>query len=358
MKTISQAKALLSAFPRQRLGFYPTHLHRLDRLSRELGVELYLKRDDLSGVNLFGGNKMRKLEFLLGDALAQGCDTVFTYGATQSNHAMQTAAACRRCGLSPVLYLVSVVEPDPADLRANLLLDHIFGAEVHIVPIRSGETEEQAEERSFQMGKDQAAALAAAGHKSYDVPMGGASPLGSVGFVSGWVELMEQAEALGFSPDYVCHATGTGGTLAGLAAGRALLGQEDIPILSVTVSPKDPGYEDRVAGLANRSLELLGAGERVEPRDLCVLRDYYAPGYEIPNPQGNEAVRRLARAEGILLDTVYSGKGFAGLLDRIETGSIPQGSRVVFWHTGGATALFAEAEIVGDVGEAGKENQP
>ena len=352
MKTIWEAKELLAALPRRSLGFYPTHLHRLERLSQQLGVELYLKRDDLSGCNLFGGNKMRKLEFLLGEALAKGCDTVFTYGATQSNHAMQTAAACRQCGLNPVLWLVSVVEPDPGGLRANLLLDHIFGAKVQIVPLREGETEAQAEERSFQLGAEEAARLEAAGHRCYDVPMGGASPVGSAGFISGWVELMEQGEAMGFTPDYVCHATGTGGTLAGLAAGRALLGQEQkTAILSVAVSPKDEGYEERTAALANRTLELLKASERVAPKDLWVERDYYAPGYEIPNEAGNKAIRLLARTEGILLDTVYSGKGFAGMLDQICKGRIPQGSRVVYWHTGGATALFAEREIIGDLAE-------
>lgn len=351
MKTIRQAKELLGALPRQSLGFYPTPLHKLERLSRQLGVELYLKRDDLSGVNLFGGNKVRKLEYLLGDAAAKGCSTVFTYGATQSNHAMQTAAACRRCGMDPVLYLVSVVEPDPAQLRANLLLDHILGAEVHIVPIREGETEARAEDRAAELGAEQAARLEAAGIRCYDVPMGGASPVGSVGFVRGWVELREQLDALGIGADYLCHATGTGGTLAGLAAGRALLG-DATRILPVAVSAKDPAYEARTAHLANQTLALLGAQERVEPGDIAVERGYYAPGYEVPNPTGNDAIRLLARTEGILLDPVYSGKGFGGMLDQIRTGSIPQGSRVVYWHTGGATALFAEAAMVGDVAEA------
>ena len=148
MKTIQEARTLLQRLPRQSLGFYPTPLHRLERLSRQLGVELYLKRDDLSGVNLFGGNKIRKLEYLLGDAVDRGCGAAITYGATQSNHAMQTAAACRRCGLAPILYLVSVVEPDPRQLRANLLLDSVLGAEVHIVPMAPGETEEEAEAMS------------------------------------------------------------------------------------------------------------------------------------------------------------------------------------------------------------------
>jgi len=348
MKTIREAKELLRALPRQDLGFYPTPLHKLERLSDKLGVEIYLKRDDLSGVNLFGGNKIRKLEYLLGEAAAKGARAVFTYGATQSNHAMQTAAACRRCGLEPILYLVSVVEPDPADLRANLLLDNVLGAEVHIVPIRDGETEAQAEERAAQMGADHARRLEAQGTRCYDVPMGGASAVGSAGFAGGWVELREQLEELGGPVDYLCHATGTGGTLAGLAAGRALLG-DTTRILPVAVSPKDPGYESRVAALANDALSLLKAEERVEPGSLTVLRDYYAPGYEVPNRTGNDAIRLLARTEGILLDPVYSGKGFGGMLDRIRAGAIPQGSRVVYWHTGGATALFAEQAIVGDV---------
>lgn len=348
MKTVQQAKELLSTLPRQSLGFYPTPLHKLERLSRELGVEIYLKRDDLSGVNLFGGNKIRKLEYLLGDAAAKGCRTVFTYGATQSNHAMQTAAACRRCGMEPVLYLVSVVEPDPGDLRANLLLDNILGAEVHIIPIREGETEAQAEERAAWMGAEQARRLEADGVRCYDVPMGGASAIGSVGFIGGWVELREQLDELGVRADYLCHATGTGGTLAGLAAGRALLGDETC-ILPVAVSPKDSGYEGRTAALANDALALLGAEERAGAADFAVLRDYYLPGYEVPNRVGNDAIRLLARTEGILLDPVYSGKGFGGMLDLIRTGRIPQGSRVVYWHTGGATALFAEQAIVGDV---------
>lgn len=348
MTTVPEARKLLERLPRQSLGFYPTPLHKLERLSAELGVNLYLKRDDLSGVNLFGGNKMRKLEYLLGDAAAQGCDTVFTYGATQSNHAMQTVTACRKCGLDPILYLVSIVEPDMNDLKANLLLDYIYGAEVHIVPIEAGEKEADAEERSYVMGAEHAERLKAEGKKPYIVPMGGASDVGTVGFISGFVELAGQMEDMGVQPDFLFHATGTGSTMAGLAAGRALLGS-GTRVVSIAVSPKDEGYEGRTAALANRALGLIGAEERVSAEDLQVERGYFAPGYEIPNEAGNAAIRRLARTEGILMDTVYSGKGFAGLLDHIATGRVPQGSNVVFWHTGGATALFAEKAIIGDV---------
>ena len=351
--TVEEAKNLLAHLPRTSLGFYPTPLHKLERLSAELGVNIYLKRDDLSGVSTFGGNKMRKLEYLLGDALAQGADTVFTYGATQSNHAMQTVAAACKCGLHPVLYLVSVVEPDKETLRANLLLDYIYGAEVHIVQMEPGEEEADAEARSFAMGAEHVERLRAEGKHPYDVPMGGASPVGSVGFAGGLVELEEQCAAAGIKPDYLYHASGTGGTLAGLAAGRALLGA-DMRIVSVAVSPKDEGYEARTADLANRALGVIGASNdvRVSAEDLQVERGYFAPGYEIPNEWGNGAIRRLARTEGVLMDTVYSGKAFGGLLDHIERGIVPQGSTVVFWHTGGATALFSEPQIIGDLAQA------
>ena len=316
-------------------------------------MNIYLKRDDLSGVSTFGGNKMRKLEYLLGDALAQGADTVFTYGATQSNHAMQTVAAACKCGLHPVLYLVSVVEPDKETLRANLLLDYIYGAEVHIVQMEPGEEEADAEARSFAMGTEHVERLRAEGKHPYDVPMGGASPVGSVGFAGGFVELKEQCASAGIKPDYLYHASGTGGTLAGLAAGRALLGA-DMRIVSVAVSPKDEGYEARTADLANRALGVIGASNdvRVSADDLQVERGYFAPGYEIPNEWGNAAIRRLARTEGVLMDTVYSGKAFGGLLDHIKRGLVPQGSTVVFWHTGGATALFSEPQIIGDLAQA------
>ena len=264
--TVEEAKNLLARLPRTSLGFYPTPLHKLERLSAELGVNIYLKRDDLSGVSTFGGNKMRKLEYLLGDALAQGADTVFTYGATQSNHAMQTVAAACKCGLHPVLYLVSVVEPDKETLRANLLLDYIYGAEVHIVQMEPGEEEADAEVRSFAMGAEHVERLRAEGKHPYDVPMGGASPVGSVGFTGGFVELEEQCAAAGIKPDYLYHASGTGGTLAGLAAGRALLGA-DMRIVSVAVSPKDEGYEARTADLANRAW-----GHRRLERRPCICR--------------------------------------------------------------------------------------
>lgn len=346
----SEIKQCLGQLPKADLGFFPTPLYRLDHLSWELGVNLYIKRDDFTGMNLFGGNKVRKLQYLIGDALNQGCDYVFTFGATQSNHAMQTVSVCRWCGLNPVLYLVAIVEPDEEDVRANLLLDKIMGAEIHIVKLLPGEEEADAEERSVQMAREHMKRLEAEGHKCYEVPMGGASPMGSIGFIEGFAELMEQSEGLmGKHPDYLFHATGTGGTMAGLLAGRALCGR-DTKVISINVSHKDEGYPARCEALANESLRLLGISPLVEQgEDACTDLGYYQPGYEIPNEGASKAIRLLAEKEGLMIDPVYTGKAFAGMLDYIRTGKVAQGSDVVFLHTGGATALFAEKEILGRI---------
>lgn len=348
MYQIDAAKALLEKVPRLSLGFYPTQLQRLERLSEETGVNIFLKREDLSGCNLFGGNKMRKLEFLLADAKAKGCDYAFTFGASQSNHAMQTAAACCKCGLKPVLFLVSLVETDESAPKANLLLDKIFGAEVRLIPAKPGEGMGPAMGEAIKMAEDYQKELEAAGHKCYMIPGGGASPVGATGFYSGYLELCGQLNELGCRADYLFHSTGSGGTLAGLAAGRAMV-SPDIKIISVSVSQPAPDYREKVAKEANEMLAMIGADKRVSPEDLTLTEDYYAPGYECPNELSTAAIKRLARTEGILLDPVYSGKGFAGMLDYIAKGIIRKGETVVFLHTGGATALFAEPEIVGDL---------
>lgn len=352
VRTLQEARQLLTALPKAELGFFPTPFYKLERLSDQLGVNLYIKRDDFTGISLFGGNKIRKLEYLLGDAEQKGCEYIFTFGATQSNHAMQTVSACRRRGLKPVLYLVAVVKPDENDLRSNLLLDQIMGAEVHVVEILDGENEDQADERALQMAREQMKRLEAEGHRCYEVPMGGASDVGSVGFIEGFVELAEQLQAAGIHADYVFHATGTGGTMAGMQAGRKLLGS-DTEIISINVSAKDDSYLHKTADLANRSLELIGAADvHVDAyEDIHTDLNYYLPGYEIPNEQSSEAIRLLAREEGLLIDPVYTGKAFAGMLDYICSGKVKAGSSVVFWHTGGATALFAEKEILGDLTE-------
>lgn len=348
--TMKEARAMLAQKPKYSLGFFPTPLHRLDRLSEELGVELYMKRDDFTGRNLFGGNKIRKLEYLIGDALEKHAEYVFTYGATESNHAMQTAVACRKAGLKPVLYLTAVVPVDESDVRSNLLLDQVLGAEIHIVRMLEGETEDEADERGLQMAALRMQELEQEGHRCYEIPMGGANAVGSAGFAEGFLELTEQMEALGKHADYIYHATGTAGTMAGLAAGRKLIGSST-EVISVNVSKKDNSYLGRAAGLANEVLASLGVTDLTVDAERDVAREegFYLPGYEKPGKESTEAIKYLAREEGLFIDPVYSGKAFAALLSHIRSGRIRPGSTVVFWHTGGATALFAEQEIVGDL---------
>ena len=348
--TIQQTQALLHRLPRAGLGFFPTPLQRLDRLSAHLGFNVYVKRDDFTGMNLFGGNKVRKLEYLLGQAAADGATHAITYGATQSNHAMETAAACRRLGIQPILYLTAVVTPKPEDVRSNLLLDRILGAEIHIVPIEPGETEADAEDRSFAMGAARAAALNAAGQVCVDIPMGGANALGSVGFAAAMAELEEQCEALGglrFSRIY--HSTGTGGTMAGMHAGRAMLGM-DAQIISVAASPKDESaYIDKVYNLSRAVLGIIGS-DAVPDRDaMHVDLTQWQPGYEQPSEAASEAIRLLAQTEGLFVDPVYTGKALACLLADARSGRIGSAENVLFWHTGGTTALFAESEIIGNI---------
>lgn len=345
-KDLSAIRARFDRLPRAQLGFFPTPLVRLENLSRKLNIDLTIKRDDFSGMSLFGGNKVRKLEFLLGQARAVGATHAITYGATQSNHAMETAWACRRLGIEPILYLTQVVSPAEAHPRANLLLDRILGAEVHIVPIEPGETEEEAEARSFEMGARRAAELNEQGLCCVDIPMGGANALGSVGFAAAMVELAGQRDA---PFDRIYHATGTGGTMAGLHAGRRLLGL-DTRIISVAVSEKqEEAYLGKIEALSQEVLGLLGGGDGPGRAEMHLRLDQWQPGYEQPSEAANEAIRLLARTEGLFVDPVYTGKAFAALLEDVARGDLHPGESVLFWHTGGATALFAEPEILGSL---------
>lgn len=339
---------MFNTVPKAALGFFPTPFNKLERLSALLGVNLYIKRDDFTGQNLFGGNKTRKLAYLMGKAKAEGATHVFTYGATQSNHAMQTCWAAISQGLKPILYLVSVVEPDPEDYKANLLLDYIFGAEVHVISPLAGESFLAANERASRLARAHLERLEAEGHICYDIPMGGADAVGTAGYVEGFAELFCQAEALGVKLDYLYHATGSGGTMAGLMAGKKLM-KAKTKIVSVVVLDIASDYIMAKAELANEALAYLGQPPLVEPEDFYLDKDHYEPGYECPNDKGTEAIQLLARTEGLLLDPVYTGKAFAAMLSAIRSGEIPQNSHVAFLHTGGATALFAEKAIRGPV---------
>ena len=219
---------------------------------------------------------------------------------------------------------------------------------IHIVDLEDGESFEDAERRSFKMGKNHIARLAESGVICYDIPMGGANEYGSLGYVNAIVELAQQMEDADLHFDHMYHSTGSGGTMAGLVAGRALLGL-DMQIHSVTAMEVDERYAERSAKLANGALELIGAEESVAETDFLIDQSHYGPGYECPSEEATEAIKLLARKEGILVDPVYSGKAFAGLISDVRSGQIPAGSDVLFLHTGGTTVFFAEKEIIGDL---------
>ena len=260
---------------------------------------------------------------------------------------MQTATACRKFGLKPILYLTAIVEPKEEDLRSNLLLDKVLGAQIHLIST-TNITESEADSKALVLAKEHIKQLESKGHKCYLVPMGGASPVGAAGFISGFCELDQQLKKLKMQADYLFHATGTGSTLAGLISGKKLVGST-VSIHSINVNPKPVSHYKTVAQMAIDALAYFGVSDVITENDLYFDQNYFAPGYEAPNEKATKAIKLLARKEGIFLDPVYTGKGFAGMLDYIYTGKIPQGSTVIYWHTGGATALFAEKAIVGNI---------
>jgi L-cysteate sulfo-lyase len=301
-------------------------------LARRLGADrLYIKRDDCTGLAT-GGSKTRKLEFLVGDAVRQGADTLLTQGAVQSNHVRQTAAAAAFMGMACEAILEERVPDAPAAYHesGNVLLDHLFGIPLHRVP--AGTAMDAALEALAQKLRQQ-------GRKPYIIPGGGSNALGSLGYVDCVLELQRQCEAMGLRKPHLVHATGSAGTQAGLVAGVHALGL-DWPVTGIGVRAPREAQEARVYDLAVRVLNLLGVPKAL-PRERVVADDrFIGAGYGIATDSMVEAVTLLARSEGILADPVYTGKGLAGLLDMVRTGSFQPDEDVIFVHTGGSAGLF------------------
>jgi L-cysteate sulfo-lyase len=326
----------LAKFPRIRLGHGPTPLEPMDNLSRALGgPRLWIKRDDCTGLAT-GGNKTRKLEYLMADAQAKGADTVITQGATQSNHARQTIAAACRLGMQSHIILEDRTGYTRAEYKksGNVFLDALMGASISEVP---ADTDMNAAMATL------AEKLRAQGRKPYVIPGGGSNAIGALGYVTCALELAGQANDMGLAIDSLVHATGSAGTQAGLVVGMEGA-RTQIPVLGIGVRAPRPAQEQRVFDLACQTAELLGVPGSVKREDVVANCDYVGPGYGLPTPGMVEAVTMLARHEGLLLDPVYSGKGMAGLIDLVRKGHFKQGQNVVFLHTGGAVALYGYTE--------------
>ncbi len=330
----------LSQIPRIPLAHLPTPLEYLPRLSEELGgPRILVKRDDCTGLAL-GGNKTRKLEFLIAEAQAQGADTIVTIGGVQSNHVRQTAAAAARVGLSCHLVLARAVPwDDPAyEVSGNVQLDHLLGAQVHLLP--EGTDRDGALRRI-------ARALRTNGRSPYVIPSGGSNATGAMGYAVCAVELEEQARAAGETIDYLIHATGSGGTQAGLIAG--LHGSDShIQVLGIDITAAADEIAGKVRTIARDTSQALAQAKR-PPRDaLQVISGYAGSAYGMPTEQMRSAVRMAARLEGLILDPVYTGKAMAGLIDLVRQGRFSRTETIVFLHTGGMPGLFAYNEYFRD----------
>lgn len=322
----------LSRFPRVPIVHGPTPLEPMKNLSALLGgPNLWIKRDDCTGLAT-GGNKTRKLEYLMADALEHKADTIITQGATQSNHARQTAAIAAKLGLACYIILEDRTGYSFEDYKqsGNVFLDYLYGATVSEVP-RDTNMDAAMEQLATKLRSD--------GKKPYVIPGGGSNPIGALGYVTCALELADQANTRGLNIDVLVHATGSAGTQAGLVAGFEGA-RAQIPVYGVGVRAPKLAQEERVFGLAQKTADLLGVPGSVSRESVVANSDYVGSGYGLPTPGMIEAVTMVARTEGILLDPVYSGKGMAGLIDLIRTGHYKKGQNIVFLHTGGAVGLY------------------
>jgi len=322
----------LARFPRIHFAHLPTPLEPMESLTRELGgPTLWIKRDDCTGL-AGGGNKTRKLEFLIADAQEQKCDTIITQGATQSNHARQTAAIAAKMGYDCHLLLEDRTRSGDEEYlyNGNVLLDQLYGAKLSTYP---ADTDMNA--AMEHVAED----LKSAGRKPYIIPGGGSNRVGALGYVNCSMEMLSQANDRGLRIDHVVHATGSTGTQAGLVTGFVSMNTR-IPVLGIGVRAPREAQEQNVFRLAAETADFVGAQGAVRREHVIANCDYVGDGYGLPTPGMIEALKMLAQTEGILLDPVYSGKGMAGLIDLIRNGKFKEGENVVFVHTGGAQGLF------------------
>ena len=336
-------------FPRVDLIHRPTPLRKLERLTVRLGgPEIYIKRDDLTGL-AFGGNKSRKLEFIIRDVLEKRADVVITWGSLQSNWCMQTAAAARTFGIKPVLVLFKT-HALPAAVDGNLLLDVILGADIRILEAEKGKVVKSAQAMSVL--EEAAREARGQGHRPYLVPVGGSlvrgdmdKPLGGVSYVAAFAELVDQMRAGGAEPDYVVHSTGSGGTQAGLIVGARAL-TDGCRVVGISVSdPRGPFSAD-VLEIARATDEALGFGLDVRPEDVVVFDEYLGDGYGVVDKGVAETIRLVFQTEGIVLDPVYTAKAMVGLVDLVNTGFFKKTDKVVFLHSGGTPAIFPNREKI------------
>jgi D-cysteine desulfhydrase family pyridoxal phosphate-dependent enzyme len=357
-RATARVTAALATRPRLPLATLPTPLQEARRLREALGgatscPRILIKRDDLTSLGL-GGNKARKLEYLVADARAHGATTLITTGAVQSNHARMTAAAACVAGMRCVLVLTAT--SDAPAIAGNLLLDKMYGAEIRLVP---------SIDPMLAVGQDEAvvaevaAAERAAGRVPYVIPVGGSSGIGVCGYIGGSVELIDQLAGAAIIAQRLYYASGSRGTQAGLTLGAKLCGTP-YQVYGVAVSAGEPEKIERARRIANEAAALLKLPDRLELEDLVTDQHFIGEGYGIPTEEGLEAIAMFARSEAILLDPCYTSKAAAAMISHIRAGEVAPYQTVVFLHTGGMPALFTEGFVEAFEGFAGRalESRP
>jgi len=333
-RNFQPARDRYEAIPHLNYGHYPTPIEELPRLRQALGAKaprLFIKRDDYTGPG-FGGNKVRKLEYVLAKAVAEGAEVAITSGGVKSNHARVTAALCAKLGILCVLVLNSAAVMPEGLNPASLSVDEIFGAEI----VRVSRREERAPTvESF------AEKLRSEGRNVAVIPIGASIPLGALGYVHAVQETKAQVEAMNLKLDYIFHSSSSGGTQAGIVAGCQLFDWRDAQVIGVSHDDSSASISAEVGQIIRGVGAMLGAELEA---DATVLDEYIGGGYGIPSPEGDEAIELLARTEGIVLDPVYTAKAMAALIDWIRTGRLSERDHVMFWHTGGQLALFYTPE--------------
>lgn len=331
----------------------PTPLHKLENLSEELPAEVYIKRDDMTGM-AFGGNKLRKLDYLVKEAKDAGYTTLMTFGGTQTNHGRQTAAVACKYGMKSIIIANMHEEAPPESLSGNLLLDKILGCDVIFMDMssinRQKDTLQPHEIRALTTKLRKAVAqkviemYEAKGEKVYEMPAGGSTTTGVLGYFDCVEEILEQMKQQDLKIDYVVCSSGSNATYAGLWMGAKYY-QAPFQIIGCTVSPYSWQKNIDMAQLINDTANRFGLEIHAEPEDVTLLGDYSGIGYDVPDEKTFESIYRLARSEGIFVDPCYTGKGFTGMLDLIESGKIPAGSHVLFIHTGGVPGLYSQQHL-------------
>lgn len=355
--TNKEIELLLEDIPRARIGFFPTPFHKLKNISKDYDIDIFTKREDMSGPSSFGGNKVRKIEYIIGEALSRGYDTLITVGGYQSNAALQLSQYCNINNLKCVAVLGDTKnQGEPEERTGNLLLNSILGTEIHLVyrdepkgnynmnPLWA-KVDDKVNELIKKYEEE--------GHKVMHVPVGCTSKYGWVSYIEVYNEIMKQSMELGIEIDYIFHANGSAGSLPGMIVGKFLTGSKT-KIVSINNRRYGPGEVvgeqdifDRVKYLFNKfGIEPPSDEEIWE--EINIDQDYLGNGYGAPTTESSQAIIEIAKKEGLFLDPVYTGKSFSGLLGYIRSGKIPKGSKVCFVHTGGTGGIFAGKKAFGE----------